>query len=221
MNNTYIVSGGDITSRNLTLSAAEAVCSTLPDCAGFTYRADASPGGPSYDMLFKSVAQTGGGAGWVAAIKATTRIFSSTFTPHAVLQHDFPCVWGWGGNVTGAAVTVTTDADGGVPHSTTVQANNTWRICLPPQTPGAPFTLNASVAGLGAQSLEDVAFGEVWVASGQCVFFWVVGRQPRPLPPASGAPHAPQPPPIHAHNTHTHTHTHTQEQHGNDGFSSV
>lgn len=94
-------------------------------------------------------------------------MLSANFADSMVLQHDSPCIWGYGNNKTGAGVTVSTNADGDLPHRTTVRSNNTWRICLPPMSAGGPFNLNVTVLGFTSANLTDVLFGEVWVASGQ------------------------------------------------------
>lgn len=167
LTDTYLSAGADLENATLTVADAEARCDSLAACRGFTY-SSSSGAGPAFAMFLKSAISTGAGAGWVSYIKREARLLSATFSSSLVLQHDAPCLWGYGGNVTGAAVTVATDADGGAPHATTVAANNSWRLCLPPMPPaGGPWTVNVSVAGVGSQLLADVLFGEVWLASGQ------------------------------------------------------
>ena len=165
LTNTYLAAGSDLTNGSLTVEAAEAQCAADARCLGFTYNGATSPG-PAYDMLLKTTIATGSGEGWVTYIKELPRVLTGSFSNSAVLQHDAPCLSGYGSNVTGAAVAVSTDADGNAAHATTVGADNTWRLCLPPMAPGGPWTVNVSVAGFGGVTLTDILFGEVWLASG-------------------------------------------------------
>ena len=180
LTNTYLSEGSDITNGSMTVAQAEAQCGALPGCKGFTYDGASSPG-PSYNVFLKSSVSAGAGAGWVTYVKEVPRILTGSFSNSAVIQHDLPCLSGYGANVTGAAVSVSTDADGGAPHATTVGADNTWRLCLPAQAPGGPWTLNVSVAGFGSETLTDILFGEVWVASGQSEFVSGAGANARAL----------------------------------------
>lgn len=164
LNDTFISAGSDISNATMTTDDARVACAGLPDCLGFTYNSASGPG-PAYDMLLKSSDSTGSGAGWVTYLKPSATLLAHSFGSSMVLQHDAPCLWGYG--VAGAAVSVVTDADGGAAHGTVAAANGTWRLCLPAMSPGGPWGVNVSVAGSGDQMLTDVLFGEVWLASGQ------------------------------------------------------
>ena len=166
LSNTYLAAGSDLLNASETVTGAEALCAADARCLGFTYDSNSGPG-PSFTMLLKDAISTGSGEGWVTYIKEAPRVLTGSFSNSAVLQHDAPCLSGYGNNVTGAAVAVSTDADGNAAHATTVGADNTWRLCLPAMAPGGPWSINVSVAGFGAVTLADILFGDVWVASGQ------------------------------------------------------
>ena len=96
---------------------------------------------------------------------------------HMVLQRDAPArVWGWA--APGEAVRVSVGAARG---EATAAADGRWSVDLPSQPAGGPFTL--TIAGRNAIALEDVWFGEVWVASGQSNMEW-------PLAQSTGGPEA-------------------------------
>ena len=159
LSNTYLSAGSDLSNASMTVAEAEAACASDARCRGFTYDGTGLPG-PAYNMLLKSAISTGSGEGWVAYLKSEPRVLTGSFANGAVIQHDAPCLSGYGSNVTGAAVTIITDADGGAPYVTTVSADNTWRLCLPAMAPGGPHTINVTVAGFGSEVLSDVLFGE-------------------------------------------------------------
>jgi beta-xylosidase len=96
---------------------------------------------------------------------------------HMVLQRDLPArVWGWAAPGEKVHVTV-----GPAKGEATASADGRWSVDLPAQPAGGPFSL--TVAGLNTLTLEDVWFGEVWVASGQSNMEW-------PLAQATGGPEA-------------------------------
>jgi hypothetical protein len=68
-------------------------------------------------------------------------------------------------------VTVVSSSDN-VTRTGVTAANLTWRVCLQPQTPGGPFSITVTVQDTGSVVLNDILFGEVWLASGQsnCAF---------------------------------------------------
>ena len=96
---------------------------------------------------------------------------------HMVLQRDVPSrVWGWA--APGEAVRVAVGAAHG---EATAAADGRWSVDLPPQPAGGPFSM--TIAGRNTIALEDVWFGEVWVASGQSNMEW-------PLAQSTGGPQA-------------------------------
>ena len=96
---------------------------------------------------------------------------------HMVLQRDAPFrVWGWA--APGEAVRV---AIGAARGGATAAADGRWSVDLPSQPAGGPLTL--TITGRNAIALEDVWFGEVWVASGQSNMEW-------PLAQSTGGPEA-------------------------------
>ena len=96
---------------------------------------------------------------------------------HMVLQRDVPSrVWGWA--APGEFVRVSIGAARG---GATTAADGRWSVDLPPQPAGGPFSV--TIAGRNALALEDVWFGEVWVASGQSNMEW-------PLAQSTGGPQA-------------------------------
>ncbi|EEF24459.1 sialate O-acetylesterase, putative, partial [Ricinus communis] len=93
-----------------------------------------------------------------AAELQVARIFSD----HAVLQRDQPLSI-WGTADAGRDVTVTL---GGHSAHGRADASGKWRIALPPQPAGGPYTLQASAGGQSV-SREDVLIGDVYLCSGQ------------------------------------------------------
>jgi len=104
----------------------------------------------------------------VAAAQAEVRL-PRVFGSHMVLQRDRAVpVWGWAD--AGEKVDVKLGDQPAV--SATAGPDGTWRVDLPPQQAGGPFTL--TVTGKNAVKLEDVLTGEVWVCSGQSNMEWGV-----------------------------------------------
>ena len=96
---------------------------------------------------------------------------------HMILQRDAPSrVWGWA--APGEAVRVSV---GPAKGEAVAGTDGRWSVDLPPQPAGGPFSL--TVAGRNTLTLEDVWFGEVWVASGQSNMEW-------PLAQSIGGPEA-------------------------------
>jgi sialate O-acetylesterase len=93
---------------------------------------------------------------------------ASLFTEHAVLQAGQPCpVWGW--DAPGRTVRLRLGL-----HAESVQADASgrFRFDVPAMPAGGPHRL--SVQGSTNVTLEDVWFGEVWLASGQSNMEWRV-----------------------------------------------
>ena len=96
---------------------------------------------------------------------------------HMVLQRERPArVWGWA--TPGERVRVFV---AGAQGESVASADGRWSVDLPPQPAGGPFAM--TVAGRNKIVLEDVWFGEVWVASGQ-------SNMEFPLAQATGGPEA-------------------------------
>ena len=80
------------------------------------------------------------------------------FQSGMVLQRQQPLpVWGTANG--GETVTVTFR---GKTYTTTADADGKWRLTLPKQKPGGPFTMQ-----IGDVTLTDVMVGDVWMVSGQ------------------------------------------------------
>jgi sialate O-acetylesterase len=159
----FLAAGDDLFNATLTVADAEAQCTASPLCAGFTFVNTTA--GPVYDVFFKTALAPTASPQWSAYFKVLPHVLSATFSSHAVLQADTPCLWGYGGAV-GDAVNVTSTSDG-VLRTGVVASNLTWRVCLLPQAPGGPWNVTVSVAGAGTVQLSDILMGEVWLASGQ------------------------------------------------------
>jgi sialate O-acetylesterase len=96
---------------------------------------------------------------------------------HMVLQRNVSArVWGWA--APGEAVRVRVGAATG---EATTGPDGRWSVDLPPQGAGGPYAM--TVVGGNTITLEDVWFGEVWVASGQSNMEW-------PLAQSIGGPEA-------------------------------
>jgi len=96
---------------------------------------------------------------------------------HMVLQRDQPArVWGWAAPGERVRVSVS-----GAAGESAASADGRWTVDLPPQPAGGPFAM--TVAGRNTIALDDVWFGEVWVASGQSNMEW-------PLAQSTGGPEA-------------------------------
>lgn len=99
--------------------------------------------------------------GMVAAQGSGVKL-SPLFTDGVVLQRQATLPV-WGTASPGSAVTVSFR---GVTRSGRADANGGWRVVLPPQAAGGPFTLTVKSGG-STVTLHDVLVGDVWVASGQ------------------------------------------------------
>jgi sialate O-acetylesterase len=101
----------------------------------------------------------------------TSLRLASVFTSHMILQRGAPVpIWGWArpGEVVGVRFTKqfkTASAD----------ANGRWLVTLDPLAAGTPFTLTVT-AGDETVTIENVAVGDVWLASGQSNMEWPVSQ---------------------------------------------
>jgi sialate O-acetylesterase len=84
------------------------------------------------------------------------------FSDHAVLQRDQPLTV-WGTASAGREVTVTL---GGQTVTGSADARGKWRIALPPQPAGGPYTLKVRSGG-STVSRSDILIGDVYLCSGQ------------------------------------------------------
>ena len=93
-----------------------------------------------------------------------------------VLQRDMQVpIWGWASAGEEVTVTLSTEAEGVEPISTTTAvagAEGNWQIKLPAMAAGGPYTLQ--IKGNNTHELTNVLFGEVWVCSGQSNMQWPV-----------------------------------------------
>ena len=86
------------------------------------------------------------------------------FSDHAVMQRETSVpVWGWG--TPGAKVSVTTSWDGKT-VSTSVSSDGAWRVKVTTAQAGGSHTITVK-SGKETVEVKDIAFGEVWVCSGQ------------------------------------------------------
>ena len=83
------------------------------------------------------------------------------YTDNMVFQRDMPIVLCGTGSPGGK---VTADFNGTSGQSE-VAANGSWKLSLPPQPAGGPFTL--TVSGKKQTVLKNVLIGDVWICSGQ------------------------------------------------------
>ena len=104
-----------------------------------------------------------------AAHAAAAPTLPPMFSDHMVIQHGRPVpVWGWAD--AGEEISVTL---GPATARATAAPDGRWRVDLPAQKPGGPFTL--TVAGKSTLRIRDVLAGEVWVASGQSNMNFILG----------------------------------------------
>lgn len=83
------------------------------------------------------------------------------FGDHMVLQRDQPIpVWGWAS--ADEAITIKLN---GAEVSTVAGKDGKWKVALPVQKAGGPFTL--TITGKNTVKFDDVLIGEVWFCSGQ------------------------------------------------------
>jgi sialate O-acetylesterase len=114
-----------------------------------------------------------------AADLGLARIFSD----HAVLQRDQPiAVWGTAG--AGRKLTVTL---GGRSATGSADAHGKWKIQLPPQPAGGPYTLKVASDGQEV-SRADILVGDVYLCSGQSNMEFLQRASTNALAPTYGPP---------------------------------
>ena len=74
---------------------------------------------------------TGNRGGWPGAGGHLPHLLANSFGSHMVLQHQSPCLWGFG--AAGAAVTLSLNGSVAAAASSSVAANGSWFACLPAQ----------------------------------------------------------------------------------------
>ncbi len=95
----------------------------------------------------------------------------SIFANHMVLQRDRVVpVWGWA--TPGESVQVRLDDQ---QQKTTADEHGQWKVQLPSHAAGGPHQLVVE-EGDNRQQIDDIYFGEVWVASGQSNMHWTVKK---------------------------------------------
>ncbi len=97
-----------------------------------------------------------------------TPTFSGVFGDHAVLQCERPvCVWGFAPVGEEVSLLLNDEPAG----QAVTDAHGRWQIILQAQPPGGPHQLTVQ-SNDSRTSLEDIWFGEVWLASGQSNMAW-------------------------------------------------
>ena len=114
-----------------------------------------------------------------AAELGLARIFSD----HAVLQRDQPIAV-WGTADAGRKLTVTL---GGQTATGSADAHGKWKIQLPPQPAGGPYTLKVTSDGQ-AVSRVDILVGDVYLCSGQSNMEFLQRASTNALAPTYGPP---------------------------------
>lgn len=91
------------------------------------------------------------------------------FSDHMVLQRETPIrFWGW--DVASQEVTISV---GDTEVKTMSDEEGKWEAFLPKQYAGGPLTI--TIKGTGEKEINDVYFGDVWIAGGQSNMEWPVG----------------------------------------------
>ncbi len=108
-------------------------------------------------------------SGEIAMAQASAPRMSALFVDHAILQRDRP-IRVFGTAAPGESVAVTL-ADRSV--SATADAQGRWSVQMPAMAAGGPHVLTARGAA-GAQTVNDVLIGDVWLCSGQSNMEWPV-----------------------------------------------
>jgi len=97
-----------------------------------------------------------------APAQAADLALAGIFSDHAVLQRDQPiAVWGTAG--AGSKLTVTL---GGRTVNGSADAHGKWKVQLPPQPAGGPYTLTVA-SGDKKLNRADILVGDVYLCSGQ------------------------------------------------------
>ena len=95
--------------------------------------------------------------------------FSNTHGDHMVLQRDGSGALVWGFGLPFAPMTLLlSGASGNATTPGLVDSEGIWRVRLPPQAAGGPYSLRADCASTGESAhLTDILFGDVVICGGQ------------------------------------------------------
>lgn len=106
----------------------------------------------------------------------TTSVFSQElklprlFSDHMVLQRDTEVrFWGWASPGEMVSISV-----GEIVSTTKVNKEGYWEAYFPKQEAGGPYKITVSTSS-NEKTIEDVYFGDVWMAGGQSNMEWPVG----------------------------------------------
>lgn len=101
----------------------------------------------------------------ILSVKAEVKL-PGIFSSNMVLQQGMEIpVWGWANSGEEVAVSLN-----GTSVRTTAGENGKWKVKLPVQDYGGPYTLK--VKGSNSITFDNVMIGEVWVCSGQSNMEW-------------------------------------------------
>eukprot|EP00729_Bicosta_minor_P006043 gene6043-14072_t len=179
----YIVSSGalgagnDLEDGNHTVAEAEARCTELHGCVGFTFAANASHPTGKVHAYFKSTAEEHVDGKWWTYLKPKSGFrFANTHGDHMVLQQSPAKAQIWGFAKPGSTITVTstasvaTAADGTAGVTGVTAADGTWQVSMPAvkgSLKPATITATSSTAGTKPITMVDVLYGDVWFCAGQ------------------------------------------------------
>ena len=105
----------------------------------------------------------------VSTTKAEVKL-PKIFSSNMVLQQGIEIpVWGWAAPGEEVAVLLN-----GTTIETTTNQDGEWKVALPSQKYGGPYTL--TIKGKNTISLNNVMIGEVWVCSGQSNMEWPLAQ---------------------------------------------
>ena len=95
---------------------------------------------------------------------------SSLFSDHGVIQRGVPVkVWGWANPAEKISINFV-----GMSLKTVADSNGNWSVTFPAQEVGKPQTMH--ITGENSLVINDLVFGEVWLASGQSNMGWSLGK---------------------------------------------
>ncbi|MGJ8679639.1 sialate O-acetylesterase [Paraglaciecola sp.] len=107
----------------------------------------------------------------LAPIAKADLVLPSLFSDHMVLQRDKPVLF-WGTTDPKQTVTVSIQ---GQKVSTQADSAGNWEVHFPATAKGGPFKV--SILADDSVQLNDVYFGDVWIAGGQSNMEWKLGWQ--------------------------------------------